>query len=216
LEHFYISFLVALRFSFSHRSGVGFCLSFRSAESGRSTAQHSAEENISRRLRVYCEPAQRYIKAYIETRQTKRAPTERSRRFCTSAIDFSVRSYQQYPRSGLPRRSHRQRKSAALQFILSSLRLFFSFTSKHIKITSSIDSIQSQTVTVEFEKEAKNIWSQKLMEKLFVCRRREALRPFSGGCMRCLSAPHRKRFEFSLLDCLAASFFESHLAERSF
>lgn len=56
-------------------------------------------------------------------------------------------------------------------FFSSSLRLFFLyFTSKHIKITSSIDSIQSQTVTVEFKiekrkkKEKKNIkkiiWSQ--------------------------------------------------------
>ena len=43
-----------------------------------------------------------------------------------------------------------------VEVVFSSLRFFPLLRTKHIKITSSIDSIQSQTVTVEFKK----YWSQ--------------------------------------------------------
>lgn len=61
--------------------------------------------------RVYCEPAQRYIKAYIETRQTKRAPTERLRHFYTSAIDFCARSSRDQVWLGAPAASGRVQHS---------------------------------------------------------------------------------------------------------
>lgn len=134
---FYIFSFSALRFSFSPQSGF---VSFRRSRVGSSTAQRKyflcGFECI----------AERYIKAYIETRQTKRTPTGQTRDFSTLRIDFCLRW-----RRRAPQRLNDERKAWRSRFILSSLRLFFSFALKHIKITSSIDSIQSQTVTVEFK-----------------------------------------------------------------
>ena len=68
-------------------------------------------------------------------------------------------------------------------FFSSSLRLFFLyFTSKHIKITSSIDSIQSQTVTVEFKTE-KRKKEKKILKKSFGAKMlsKETLKKFHIG-----------------------------------
>lgn len=136
-------FVFCFCFTILFLSTVGF-VSFRRSRVGSSTAQRKyflcGFECI----------AERYIKAYIETRQTKRTPTGQKRDFSTLPSIFTKRLCLQW-RRWAPERLNDERKAWRSQFILSSLRLFFSFALKHIKITSSIDSIQSQTVTVEFK-----------------------------------------------------------------
>lgn len=147
----------------SERSRVLACRSeARSRVGQRHRAQHSTAQrkNISRRRRLsssslsvgarvlWASTEEIYKSVYWNS--TNETSSDGAR---TALLHVGHRFFPYaLAESGLARSSRDQRKSAPLEFILSSLRLFFSFTSKHIKITSSIDSIQSQTVTVEFEK----------------------------------------------------------------
>lgn len=119
---------------------VGFCVV--PTESGRQQRQQH-REIFSVWIWMYCE---KYIKAYIETRQNETNSDERAQHFSIRQIDFCFTSW-----DWVLGRRKRRAEACRSRFESFFITVVFSFTSKHIKITSSIDSIQSQTVTVEFK-----------------------------------------------------------------